>query len=118
MTKISSHILDSTNGHDASGIRVKCNRVVGGKGPQEIFDGYANSEGRISFNVDTSMDSDDVYYDLLFLIGEYFVEKLPTDLYKSVVSESVVRLNLSTRKEQCHVPVLIAPNNFIAWWSA
>ena len=117
MTTISSHILDSTNGKDASGIHVTCNRLFRSEIPQEVFDGHANGEGRISFGVNTNADSDDVRYELLFLTGAYFFNRKLTLLDKSVVSEVVVRLNLSKIEDRCHVPVLIAPHNSTVWWS-
>jgi 5-hydroxyisourate hydrolase len=117
LTTISSHILDSTNGRNASGIRVTCHRLQGNNNSLTIFDAHASDEGRISFDIDTSADISDTQYEVVFMSGEYFANRQSCDDDPSIVSEVVVRLDLSGEFQRCHVPIMIAPHNYALWWS-
>lgn len=117
MITISSHIVDSTDGHHAAGIRVTCHRLEENNDLQAIFDVKANNEGRISFDIDTRTDASSTRYELVFMSGKYFANRMSVDDVPSIVSEVVVRLDLSKAVERCHVPMMIAPHNYCLWWS-
>ena len=116
MTTISSHILDSTCGTDAGGIQVSCYRLSGIADPALVFDLRANNEGRISSEIDTTVDLPNTLYELVFFSGAYFAHRQSTDKM-SFVNEVVVRIDLSGAEKRFHVPLLIAPHNYTLWWS-
>tara|TARA_B100001964_G_scaffold127460_1_gene140982 strand:- start:301 stop:657 length:357 start_codon:yes stop_codon:yes gene_type:complete len=117
MTTISSHILDSASGQDAAGIRVTCHRLSATGESEAVLDTNAGDDGRISIEVETGSDSLDTRYELVFCSGEYFARAQSGEADTSIVSEVVVRVDLSEAPARCHVPVLIAPHNYTIWWS-
>ena len=117
MTTISSHILDSTTGRDAGGIRVIYHRLLASGQAQSVFDKKADDNGRISVDIDRSDDSADARYELILCSGDYFVSTQGAMVAESAITEVVVRIDLAHAKEHFHVPVLIAPHNHTLWWS-
>ncbi|MDP6081472.1 MAG: hydroxyisourate hydrolase [Arenicellales bacterium] len=117
MTTISSHILDSTTGQDASGIRVTCHRLLGANESEAVFEIQSGDDGRISIEINTDTDPSKADYELVFYSGEYFAKTQTSEDNSSIVSEVVVRVDLSEAPARCHVPVLIAPHNYTIWWS-
>ena len=117
MTTISSHILDSTTGQDASGVRVTCHRLLGTSESEAVFEIQSGDDGRISIEINTDTDPLKTGYELVFYSGEYFAKTQTSEDNSSIVSEVVVRVDLSEAPARCHVPVLIAPHNYTIWWS-
>ena len=117
MTTISSHILDSTTGCDAGGIRVICHRLSASGQVQPVFDTKADESGRISIDIDRGDDSADARYELIFYSGDYFAGTQGSMVAQSAITEVVVRIDLARASERFHVPVLIAPHNHTLWWS-
>ena len=118
MTTISSHILDSTTGRDAGGIRVICHRLLVSGEEQSVFDTKADDNGRISIDIDRSDDPADARYELIFCSGDYFSGTQGVMVTESAITDVVVRIDLSHASERFHVPVLIAPHNHTLWWSS
>jgi 5-hydroxyisourate hydrolase-like protein (transthyretin family) len=54
---------------------------------------------------------------MVFFSGEYFAAGKHSDEISSLINEVVVRLDLSTVSQRCHVPMMIAPHNHSVWWS-
>ncbi len=117
MPIISSHVLDSLTGRDAAGIRVRCQRLAPAMEPQMVAEARAGDDGRIAIEVDTAADVPGTRYEVVFFSAEYFATGQRSDEISSLINEVVVRLDLSTVSQRCHVPMMIAPHNHSVWWS-
>jgi 5-hydroxyisourate hydrolase len=117
MPIISSHVLDSLTGRDAAGIRVRCQRLAPAVQPQMVAEASADDDGRIAIEVDTAADAPGTRYEVVFFSAEYFAAGQRNDEISSLINEVVVRLDLSTVSQRCHVPMMIAPHNHSVWWS-
>ncbi|HIE76316.1 MAG TPA: hypothetical protein EYP93_09045 [Gammaproteobacteria bacterium] len=117
MPIISSHILDSARGCDAVGIQVRCQRLAPAVEPQMVAEARAGDDGRIAIEVDTAADVPGTRYEVVFFSAEYFAAGKYSDEISSLINEVVVRLDLSTVLQRCHVPMMIAPHNHSVWWS-
>ncbi|MEM7563996.1 MAG: hydroxyisourate hydrolase [Pseudomonadota bacterium] len=114
MATVSSHILDSTNGDHASGIRAVLNRLDGGRS-ELVFDAIASDEGRISQQIDLSRFSSEAEFELLLYSAEYFKEKAL--LFDSPVEVVVIRFRMSDDEGRYHLPVMLSPHSYSTWWS-
>jgi 5-hydroxyisourate hydrolase len=117
MLIVSSHVVDSVTGWDAAGIRVRCQRLVPLCESQAVAEVTAGDDGRIAIEVETDVDPPGTCYEVVFYSGEYFATRQQNDDLPSMVSEVVIRLDLSFVQEHCHVPMMIAPHNYSVWWS-
>ena len=117
MLIISSHVVDSVTGCDASGIRVRCQRLVSPCEFQPVAEVTAGDDGRIAIEVETGADLPGTCYEVVFYSGEYFATRQQNDDSPFMVSKVVMRLDLSLAQESCHMPMMIAPYNYSVWWS-
>ena len=59
----------------------------------------------------------DLIYELVFDSAGYF-SALNSNFNNRVVQEVVVRLQMKDPQATYHIPIMLAPNSFSAWWSA
>lgn len=117
MATISSHILDSVIGTHADGIRVECYRRNKDGQNEKVFDVKASEEGRISELVEFSGSQMPVEFELVFYSADYYKDmNLPDDGFQ-VVNTIVVRMTLPDPEEKYHLPIMLSPHSYSAWWS-
>lgn len=98
MSTISTHVLDTSQGKPAAGVRVTFEREDGRR-----FDAVTNADGRIA-----TFESGDIVpgtYRLRFDTAEYFTKTNRAVFYPEVV----VAFRIEVGDEHFHIPLLISP---------
>ena len=115
MAILSTHTLDSVSGNSATNVRVQLFRLLGEFKKELVFDTRTNQEGRLSETFESGGASEE-NYELIFHSGDYLGEQ-NIQGENPVMDSVVIRLNVSNFEQRYHIPLLIAPHNYIVWWS-
>ena len=102
MTRISTHVLDTSQGHPAVGVVVKL-RMASGKGWMDIATGVTDREGRVANLMDGTEYRSGTFC-LQFDVGEYFGARKIATFYPSIEVTFTVMAG-----EDYHVPLLLSP---------
>jgi 5-hydroxyisourate hydrolase len=100
MSTISTHVLDTSLGKPAQGIRVELEY-----GGAMIGSGVSDADGRVPDLVPKSASLDEGDYRLTFFVGEYFAGGNRQSFY----SQIVVSFRIARNSEHYHVPLLLSP---------
>ncbi len=117
MATVSSHILDSTRGTSAAGIRVQLFRLHAG-GKALVFDVSADDEGRVSQTVDTDALPADTEFELVFHGADYFAASRRERTRATALKTVVLRFSVSEDERRYHMPVMLSPHSYSVWSSA
>ena len=100
---ISTHILDTSLGNPAQGVRVELSRQIGTE--WTLVDAQlTNADGRISF----TCPSVPATYRLNFEIGPYFIRSQLTPFF----SQAPVIFQITDTQRKYHVPLLLNPYGY------
>ena len=108
---VSSHILDTTSGQSAMGIRVQL-FALRGDSKTCLFDVHASAEGRIIEEVDVDADPG-TQYELVFHGADYFGDRAA----RSTVTTVVMRFDVDKARSRYHMPIMLSPHSYSVWWS-
>lgn len=98
MSTISTHVLDTSSGCPAEGIKVTLER-----GAEILATGLTNADGRVPGFPGVGVLSEGAYR-LRFLVAEYFAR----DRRETFYPEITVNFRVGT-EEHYHVPLLLSP---------
>ncbi len=110
MAIISSHLLNSTNGRHASGVKVLINQIKNNGDRLKLVETLTDKNGRIYKEIKLSKKNINKNYEIIFNIGKYFSKK-------SNVSEIIIKFKINNPNRKYHIPVIISPNGYTVWWS-
>ena len=102
MTRITTHVLDTSAGHPAAGVAVKL-EAQAGNGWKAVAAGTTDREGRVSDLTDKAAVPAGTYR-LHFAVAEYFAARMISAFYPYVEITFTVR-----EGEHYHVPLLLSP---------
>ncbi|WP_019536677.1 hydroxyisourate hydrolase [Paenibacillus ginsengihumi] len=121
--RLTTHVLDLSQGRPAQGMRVQLWRIGGGSGseggPQLLGERRMNGDGRPDRPLSDGERLDPGLYELVFFVGDYFREDgaigasadAPAD--GAVFLEQVpVRFRIAESNGHYHVPLLVAPGGY------
>lgn len=104
--RLTTHVLDTANGHPARGLDIDLYRVVDGV-LTHVRHVTTNDDGRCDAPLLSGADINVGAYELQFQVGEYFRELDGTAAtFLDVVP---VRFVLSNPDQHYHVPLLVSP---------
>lgn len=125
---LSTHVLDTTSGLPASGMRIKLHRLSYGKsissGERHLLGEYVtNSDGRVDENL---LEGDEFVagtYELTFGVADYFERERKDDACNvdeggndevviPFLSEVPIRFGVSDVNRHYHVPLLVTPFSY------
>jgi 5-hydroxyisourate hydrolase len=101
MTRVTTHVLDTSRGHPGSGIRVDLERVS--EPPEHVASAVTDDDGRVS-----RLGPDDLpaaTYQLTFDTGSYFERHGVAAFFPSVA----ITFSTAASERHYHVPLLLAP---------
>lgn len=105
MAGISTHVLDSSTGRPAAGVRIDFS-VRDGTGWKFVRTLVTNKDGRTDGPVLAPADAKTGEYELLFHVGDFF-QRPGVTLAEAPFLESVpVRFSVFDAKQHYHVPML------------
>jgi 5-hydroxyisourate hydrolase len=102
MTRITTHVLDTSAGRPATGLKVRLDRIDGGK-TEEIAAARTDAEGRVR-DWAPQLEAPGRYR-LVFDTGEWFRAAGRETFYPEVV----IHVELSGSEPHYHIPLLLAP---------
>lgn len=100
MSTISTHVLDTSLGKPAQGIRVELEY-----GGAMVGSGVTDADGRVPDLVPKSATLEEGDYRLTFFVGDYFASGGRQSFY----SQIVVNFRITANSEHYHVPLLLSP---------
>ena len=112
---ITTHVLDTSIGRPAAGVRVILER--GGKPSdwQLVGHGETDSDGRLRTLMDEEAPLDPGLYRLVFDTRRYFEVRKVRAFYPSVIVMFEVADEPSSRQENYHLPLLLSPFGYTTY---
>ena len=110
MGRLTTHVLDTSLGRPAAGVRVELERVDGER--MKVADTLTNQDGRVDRPLLEGATFAPGTYELRFHAGEYFRRRgllLADPPFLDVV---VLRFGVSAPDEHYHVPLLVSPYGY------
>ena len=108
MTRITTHVLDTSRGQPASGIMVRLDRLTGARS-EPVASARTDVEGRVR-----ELTSEPVptgHYRLSFETAEWFRASGRETLYPEIV----IHFSVSESEPHYHIPVLLAPFGYTTY---
>ncbi len=107
MGRLTTHVLDTSAGHPAGGIRIELYRLGG----QRILLGEAltNKDGRCDAPLLEGADFTTGQYELVFHAGDYFDRQGRDAKKPRFLDQVVIRFGVADSSEHYHVPLLLSP---------
>jgi len=103
MSTISTHVLDTSLGRPAAGVRITLERD--GK---MVGSGITDADGRVKDLVEAGAQLGIGLYTIVFEVGQYFASTNRGAFYERVTIEFVV----SSDSDHYHVPLLLNPYGY------
>ncbi len=103
MSQVTTHVLDTSSGKPAEGIRIALS-LYKNNSWAELAHGITNKDGRISDLIEDKGKLDKGIYKMNFETGIYFKEKALRNFYPYV--EIVFEIDSD---EHYHIPLLLSP---------
>lgn len=104
--RLTTHVLDTANGHPARGLGIDLYRIVQGE-PEHVRHVVTNDDGRCDAPLLSGPEMDLGIYELRFGVGEYFGALKGTEAdFLDVVP---VRFRIADPDLHYHVPLLVSP---------
>ena len=117
MEVLSSHLLNSLNGHHAANVKIYIFKI-NLKGDKNLFFETATDEGgRILKELELTEEDCLCTFEMIIKTGEYFKNESIKIFNKRIVSEIVVRFNMEDPNKKYHIPIIVSPNSYSIWWS-
>ncbi|WP_077623644.1 hydroxyisourate hydrolase [Sediminibacillus massiliensis] len=109
MAGLTTHVLDLTHGHPASGVKIDLYRVDDQDVRRLIASSITNQSGRLDEALLVEEDTVVGRYEMVFHIGSYFRKK-DAHLKEPLFLEKVpVQFGISEDTAHYHVPLLVSP---------
>jgi hydroxyisourate hydrolase len=105
--KLSTHVLDLSEGRPAAGLRIDLIRLT--PTPSRLKSVVTNADGRTDAPLVTGADMAEGIYQLEFHVGEYFSAKHPPAKGTPFLDIVPVRFGISDPSASYHVPLLVTP---------
>jgi 5-hydroxyisourate hydrolase len=103
MTRITSHVLDTSVGHPATGLAVRLERIGGAENPKLVATAVTDADGRVRDWLPSGVPSG--RYRLVFETGPWFRTVGRDTLYPEVC----IDVEVSDAVPHYHLPLLLSP---------
>jgi 5-hydroxyisourate hydrolase len=106
MTNLTTHVLDTSRGKPATGMKIILFKLIDNN-LEKIIKVTTNKDGRIDERLLNKSDSKGIY-EFHFFVGDYFekyLEQLPDIKF---LDEVIIRFGISDNTHY-HVPLLVSP---------
>ena len=100
MSTISTHVLDTSRGQPAGGVKISLQR-----GDEILGSGVTDNDGRVMDLLGEGHQLEIGLHRLVFEVGEYFSSRSSEAFYERITIEFVV----SSESDHYHVPLLLSP---------
>ena len=107
MGRLTTHVLDTSAGQPAGGIRVELYRLDGGRSLQG--EAVTNQDGRCDAPLLEGGEFTVGQYELVFHAGDYFDRQGHGGQKPRFLDQVVIRFGVADSSEHYHVPLLLSP---------
>lgn len=111
MAKLSTHVLDTSRGVPAAGVRIELHIVRDGR-RQSIATATTNADGRTDAPLLSGEHLETGIYELTFHAGEYFRGAGIALADPPFLDQVVIRVGIAEPGGSYHVPLLVAPYGY------
>ncbi len=118
MATFTTHLLDSVHGTHAGGVAVTLARLRPDGGRETVLERVTDPGGRLVAEIDVPAGAAGVDYEIIIGAGAYFARLSPPREGLQIVKEIVIRFAMPDAGGRYHIPLIIAPNGYSAWWSS
>jgi 5-hydroxyisourate hydrolase len=111
MGKLSTHVLDTSRGTPASGVRVELHRLKD-TSRELMAEAITNAQGRTDAPLLTGERLEPGQYELTFYIGDYFRHAGAVLSTPPFLDTVIVRVGLADAGGHYHIPLLVSPYGY------
>lgn len=111
MARLSTHVLDTSQGRPAAGVAVELHLVTGSE-RRPIAATVTNSDGRTNQPLLSGERIEPGIYELTFHAGDYFARNGVPQTAPPFLGLVVIRIGLADPVGQYHVPLLLSPYGY------
>ena len=111
ISRISTHVLDTTLGKPAARVPVRLEQQDNDGGWITLSSSSTNADGRCDQMLSESVSVKEGRYRLIFETATYYAAQKVSGLYP------VVEITFEVRKgdSRCHIPLLLSPNSYTTY---
>ena len=109
MAIVSSHLLSSTDGSHASGVKVIINQIKKNGLRRKIFQSKTDKNGRISKQFSLTKKDVSLKYEIIFNLQNYFKKK-------TNVTDIVIKFKMKNPEKKYHIPNSFLRSSFDIYW--
>lgn len=113
MARLSTHVLDTSRGIPAQGVRVEVHRVDGAS-RHAVAEATTNAQGRTDAPLLSGERIEPGVYELTFHVGSYFDPSRGEDALP-FLDRVPIRIGLSDPTGDYHVPLLLSPYGYTTY---
>ena len=118
MATLSTHTLNSVDGTHAGHVGISLSQIGPDGLRTPIFSKATDAVGRLSERIEIATADASAEYELVFQTGAYFARQGLPILGMRIMNTVVLRFNMPDPEAIYHMPLMIAPNSYSAWWSS
>ncbi|MEO6182557.1 MAG: hydroxyisourate hydrolase [Verrucomicrobiota bacterium] len=108
LPKLSTHVLDTANGHPANGMQIELWLVSNDQ--RSLLKRVAtNEDGRTDQPLLSAQELKPGEYELVFSVGDYFARISPQKAAIPFLGAVPIRFGISDASASYHVPLLVSP---------
>jgi 5-hydroxyisourate hydrolase len=111
MARLSTHVLDTSRGVPAAGVRVELH-VLHGEARRRVAAATTNADGRTEAPLMSGERLETGVYELTFHAGEYFRRAAGALPEPPFLDQIVIRIGIAEPAGNYHVPLLVAPYGY------
>jgi 5-hydroxyisourate hydrolase len=111
MGQLTTHVLDTSAGLPAAGIRIELHELAA-TGPKLLATAATGDDGRCPTPLLTGSSFRSGRYALTFHVAEYFLARGVTLPVPAFLEDVVVRIGIADAAKHYHVPLLISPGSY------
>ena len=108
---LTTHVLDTTLGRPAAGVRIMLYRVTGSN-HRKIAEALTNADGRTAAPMLMGKDITAGTYELVFCAGDYLRATGQAGDGVLFLDEIPIRFGMADADAHYHVPLLISPHSY------
>jgi 5-hydroxyisourate hydrolase len=106
--KLSTHVLDTTHGCPASGMKIEL-WLLDGADSTLVTTAKTNADGRTDAPLLAADEMKTGHYEIIFFVGDYFAAKSSTLPKTRFLDRVPVRFGIADAGASYHVPLLCSP---------
>ena len=103
MAGLSTHVLDTSNGLPAPGLKIE---LWSGDGKNLLNEAVTNQDGRTDAPLLSADDASDGFYEIRFFAGDYLTQLGEEAAFYDVIS---IRFRFDSSRPHHHIPLLLSP---------